>query len=222
MDEHVPGAFIPFCPLGGGVQNACYNMRSSSCYSMRSTARRRRGTKLYPCLPACSSAVPCSAARARRRTVLRCRLAGVSAPLARAQWARCDESAHSCCGCRWSGQHSRVARVPRRTRAASAKHRPRRARERGLTREMRRRLLPSSSHAARLMRKCWLLPRNQLQGASSSMLQARGDEPPLSSDPCHEGNRRTNGALRQVPHTEIPLAPAWYDAAVWTIETMQV
>ena len=220
MDGHVPGVFIPFCPLGGGVQNACYNMRSSSCYSMRSIARRRRGKKLYPCLPACSSVVPCSAARARRRTVHRCRLAGVIAP--RAQWARCDEPAHSCCGCRWSGPHSRVARAPRRTRAASAKHRPKRARERCLTREMRRRLLPTSSHAARLMRKCWLLPRNHLQEDSSSMLQACGDEPPLPSGPSHEENRRTNGTLRQVPHTEIPLAPAWHDPAVWTIETMQV
>jgi hypothetical protein len=201
----VQDALAPLCPLSGGVQYACYNMRSSSCYSMRTTARRRRGTNLYPCLPACYSVVPCSAVRARRRTVLRCRLAGESAPLARAQRARCDEPVHSCCGCRWRAQHSRVAWALRRTRAASAKHRRKRARERGLTREMRRRLLPTNSHVARLMRKCRLLPRNQVQEASSSMLQARGEEPPLPSEPCHEGNQRTNVALRQVPHTEIPL-----------------
>lgn len=187
---HAPSASTPLRPLSGGARIAWYNMHSSSCYSMSSAARRRLGTKLGPCLFACSPIMPRSGARARRRIVTRCRLAGVNAPVVCGERAGCDDSAHSCCGSRWNGQLARAIRAQGRTRAASPTHRPRRPREHGLTPEMRRRLPPANSHAARLMRKSRLLPRNQVQEGSWSKPRACGEEPPPSggravSEPKH-------------------------------------
>lgn len=206
-DGYALDGLTPFRPLAGGARSSCYS--KISCYSMRTTARWRHGPKLCPSLPACSSAEIRSADEARRRTVMRCRLPGASAPLACAEWARCDDSAHSCCGCWRSGKHSRGVRALRRTRATSPMLRLRTARERGLTHEVRWRLRPASSHVARLMRTCRLLPRSQVVEDSPSKSSARGEEPPLPASRAARGAEAPHVLMRQEsrPRSTLALTP---------------
>ena len=178
VDGCVQGTLTPCGPLFGGVRNACYNMRSSSCYTTHSAARRRRGSKLCSCLSACSSVVARSIARAPRRTAIRCYLVREATLIFCAE--RGQRGFQVCNGCplrmsRWEfttttprGAHAFSRTSPRR--------RARKAERACRVRRDRSRSFPYGAIQQRRVR--WLLARNQIQHAAPTRKGQEAEEPP--------------------------------------------
>jgi hypothetical protein len=179
VDGCVQGTLTPCGPLFGGVRDACCNMRSSSCYTTHSAARRRRRPKLCSCLSACSSVVACSIARAPRRTATRCY------PVREATLVFCAERGQRgfqvCKGCplrmsRWEF----TTTTPRGAHAFSRTFLRRRARKVERACRVRQARARSFSYGAIQQRRVrWLLARNQLQHAAPTRKGQEAEEPPL-------------------------------------------
>lgn len=205
MDAHAPCALTPLCALSGGVQSSYYSMRTS-CYSMSPTATWRGGARHGPCLSACSLAVARTTEGTRRRTVTQRHSERETAPMVCVERARCDDVTHSRSGGRRKVRRSRSGWPLRLARAASPKHQMRKARERGFAHRTKRSLWSASSHPTRLMRRCRLLPRNQVHQDSSSKAPRNAEEPPLPASRAARGAEESNGfALAPETAPEVPL-----------------
>jgi hypothetical protein len=179
VDGCVPGASTPLPPLSGEARNAWYNMRRSSCYSMRATARRWRGSTRWASLLACCSVVLHVFVLGPKQRPVRGLSGGGTAPVLKAKGVLIGLVVCPCWHAQRGGRdftrivsrgedRSWCSRPRRRARQAQRPCRPRR--------EYERALLYGSIRQRRLR---WLPVRNQPQHKASVRIGQEAEEPPI-------------------------------------------